>query len=125
LFRPSVDCCNDLSHADCNRTCDPLHVGQIYPTRWSIKSSYIASPITERSLRGEIDSDRPVEVAWMIQGGGNHLIIVWGYKYNPYSGGLDFLINDPRLGYGEFDHSDLKTATGKGYWILTWTGLEP
>src|SRR5262245_55795826 len=79
-------------------------------------------------LESEIDQGRPVQVAWLWDTRGGHVVIVRGYRDD--GNGQFLFVNDPLEELDDvtlpipMSYSDLLTAENQGAWRFTWTSLE-
>jgi hypothetical protein len=74
------------------------------------------------NVQFEINRNRPVEVYFAWDDGGNHVAIISGYDDNDNS---QLHVKDPLMGEGTVSHAHLMSAYGKGSWDLTFFNIEP
>ena len=141
-----TQCCEDPTDPACNQTCTGNDVEAVY-ANWNIRSTLIKGTVPFDGLQAEIDAGRPVEVAFKWTGGGAHVAIVRGWETNemgPFvhvndpAPAADHLrnetdpfvhVNDPAPAsaadhLNTVSYEELLNASGRGRWILTWTGIQ-
>ena len=109
-----------------NQGVNPEDVENIW-ARNDVGSTFRPNFVTFEVLKSEIDQGRPVQVGWLWDKEGGHVVIIRGYKEE----GQVLFINDPleeHLDENEavaIKYSDLLIADNQGgTWEFTWTDLK-
>ena len=113
-------CCRMPSSSVCDRPLRDPKITQLFGA-YGLQVSYANSNVDFRRLQSEINSDRPVQIAFSWNGGGGHIAIVVGWGKDTRGGFL--LVNDPYYGSGGVYYSELLDAYGGGVWDATWTNV--
>jgi hypothetical protein len=121
LFK-QTKCCTDPNSPDCNINCQWSDVKKVY-SHWNIKSKQSNKSVLFSKIMFEINAGRPVEVGYVWNSGGGHVVIVIGY--NASIGARDYIyLNDPIRGHGWYLYNNILNADGKGTWSYTWTEIQ-
>ena len=113
-------CCKTPSSSACDRPLNDSKITELLRA-YGLHVSYKPSHVALGTLQFEINSDRPVQVAFTWNGGGGHVAVVIGWDKDANGGFLR--INDPAYGSGGVYYSSLLDAYGGGVWDATWTGI--
>ena len=111
-------CCTSPGSSRCNRPCQVSDVSRVY-SNWGIRSRHQNFQVPYPTLRSEIDSNMPVEVAYQWNGGGGHVAVVMGWQSGNF-----LKVNDPWYGRRGVRYSSLQSAYGQGSWFATWIGIQ-
>jgi hypothetical protein len=111
-----------------NQAVNPQEVKDIWAAN-NVGSTFLESSLSFESLKAEIDQGRPVQVAWLWDGDGGHVVIVKGYRED--ANRRFVFINDPLneneeeeiIGDDAILYSQLLTAHEQGRWAYTWKDL--
>ena len=115
-----------------NQGVNPEDIENIW-ARNDVASTFRPNFVTFEVLKSEIDQGRPVQVGWLWETEGGHVVIIRGYKEDANEQTL--FINDPLEEYLDEDedenetvaikYSDLLIADNQGgTWAFTWTDLK-
>jgi hypothetical protein len=110
-----------FSTAPCNRTVQVPEVGQLFD-KLGIQSTHRGQKIDFETLCDQIiTAGSVIEVAFLWDGGGGHVVVVRGVDEQSQV----VRINDPWPDTGEtlVPFSQLVTAYGKGKWFDCWTDI--
>lgn len=114
------ECCQSPSSNGCNQGCSFDDVARVY-TNWGVTCNPTTNQVPFATFISEIDANRPVEIGFIWNQGGGHVIIIRGYDQG--AGGNIALVNDPWYGTGGVKYENLQTAYGQGRWFGSWTNL--
>ena len=115
-------CCQFPNSSICDLPLQDLQITQLF-TAYGLKTSYSAKSVGFGTLVSEINSGRPVEVAFSWNGGGGHVALV--VETSIINNRQVVRVNDPKNGAGGVYYSDLQNAYGLGKWDATWTSIQP
>ncbi|OGX85080.1 hypothetical protein BEN47_15290 [Hymenobacter lapidarius] len=114
-------CCQIPSSTICNQPLPDARISQLL-TAYGLRSSYSTRAEGFGTLVLEIGAGRPVEVGLAWRSGGGHVVLV--VDAIGLSGRQVVRVNDPAVGSGGMNYSDLQTAYGQGVWDATWVGIQ-
>jgi Papain-like cysteine protease AvrRpt2 len=109
-----TNCCTAPGSAQCNRPAQTAEVVQVY-NHLGIKLVGPDNPLWPNTVKMELDAGRPFEVGLLWNGGGGHVVIVYGYTAQ----GL-VLVRDPWFGNLSITYNRLFTAYGMGRWFVSY-----
>lgn len=107
------DCCKTKMPAVCNSPCPERLILAVYASE-KIAGVGERNPLTPQEVLYELTTNGPVEVGYYWLGGGGHVVIVYGLT----AAGL-YAVHDPWFGSGYVTYNALRTAYGRGLWVLS------
>jgi hypothetical protein len=78
---------------------------------------HIDGALSYEQVTAEIDNKRPVEASLLREDGGEHVVIVYGWR--KVDGRDKVLVHDPWRGVAVIEHERLASAYGEGKWSST------
>jgi hypothetical protein len=120
-------CCSFVGPSDRNKACKAADVALIY-NGFNLGAKFQEGPVDFDKLNTELNTEnqrRPVEVGIEWNGGGKHLVVIYGCEINQ-AGEQLLHISDPLPQYkqGQVLYDELKGAyQSSGKWICTWTEI--
>jgi hypothetical protein len=109
-----TDCCTTPGSAQCNRPAQTADVVKVF-NHLGINLVGPDNPLLANTVKAELDAGRAFEVGFLWNGGGGHVVIVYGYTAN----GL-VLVQDPINGTLSITYNGLLQAYGMGRWFVSY-----
>ena len=109
-----TNCCASPGRAQCNRPAQTAEVVRVY-NHLGINLVGPDNPLSPDTVKMELDVGRPFEVGLLWNGGGGHVVVVYGYTGQ----GL-VLVRDPWFGNLSITYNRLLMAYGMGRWFVSY-----
>ncbi len=106
-------CCVTGSSTDCDQPCQFEGIGLVYD-QVGIDSISERKIIYPQQLQQELTARRPIEVGWLWNGGGGHVVLIVGMNAN----GMYQLL-DPMFGTRICNYQAILLALGMGWWAYS------
>ena len=114
FLQQQTTCCDNPGSSACNQPCQNQNIMRVYG-HIGIGGHAPDLPLFVDTLANEIIAGRPVEVGFLWDSGGGHVVLVYGYNFEGV-----FAVRDPWRGTLSVTYPALQTAYGMGEWVVSY-----